>query len=231
MEQQDFIQKWISRFGSLWDNWEGNYPYEPHIPVIATVKYQNSEEYRILHPDKIRQPDTLAFDSITDNPHKRYFICHNSSTFEYRMYQGSHYSVNSVKCETISNLDAANYCNTINSTIKTDLTVMEVKGLFQIEYERLLRHQNDILMLQRMQDPSYDSRFNTRINYDEIYAFTWTGSVKISLFSMRNEFGETFALKDFVRNRSVSRNFHQTYKEVGYFPQASSFQNPFLIRK
>ena len=112
----------------------------------------------------------------------------------------------------------------MNSTIKTDLTVIEVKQLFQLEYERSLRHQDDIFMQQRKQDPSYNSKFNMEINYDEIFAFTWTGSVKNSLFSMRNEFGQTFSLKDFVRNRSGSRNFEETYSEVSQFPQASSFQ-------
>ena len=112
----------------------------------------------------------------------------------------------------------------MNSTIKTDLTVIEVKQLFQLDYERSLRHQDDILIQQRKQDPSYNVRYNMKINYDEIFAFTWTGSVKNSLFSMRNEFGQTFSLKDFVRNRSVSRNFDETYSEASDFPQASSFQ-------
>ena len=114
----------------------------------------------------------------------------------------------------------------MNSTIKTDLTVIEVKQLFQLDYERSLRHQDDILIQQRKQDPSYNVRYNMKINYDEIFAFTWTGSVKNSLFSMRNEFGQTFSLKDFVRNRSVSRNFEETYTEASDFPQALSFQNP-----
>ena len=87
MEQQDFKQKWISRFGSFWDVWEGNYPYQPDIPVIATVKYQNTADYSILHPEELRPPDTIVFESITDD-HQGYFICHNSSTFEYRTYQG-----------------------------------------------------------------------------------------------------------------------------------------------
>ena len=99
-----------------------------------------------------------------------------------------------------------------------------MKQLFQLEYERSLRHQDDILMQQRKQDPNYNVKFNMNINYDEIFAFTWTGSVKNSLFSMRNEFGQTFSLKDFVRNRSGSRNFEETYSEVSQFPQASSFQ-------
>ena len=117
----------------------------------------------------------------------------------------------------------------MNSTIKTDLTVIEVKQLFQVEYERSLRHQDDILMQQRKQDPSYNVRLNMKINYDEIFAFTWTGSVKNSLYSMRNEFGQTFSLKDFVRNRSVSRNFEETYTEASDFPRALSFQNPIFI--
>ena len=112
----------------------------------------------------------------------------------------------------------------MNSTIKTDLTVIEVKQLFHLDYERSLRHQDDILIQQRKQDPSYNVRYNMKINYDEIFAFTWTGSVKNSLFSMRNEFGETFSLKDFVRNRSVSRNFDEIYSEISCFPQDSSFQ-------
>ena len=87
MEQQDSIQKWISRFGSFWDVWEGHYPYQPFIPVIATVKYQNTKKNSILHPNELRQPDAIGFESITDDPY-RYFICHNSSTFEYRTYQG-----------------------------------------------------------------------------------------------------------------------------------------------
>ena len=117
----------------------------------------------------------------------------------------------------------------MNSTIKTDLTVIEVKQLLQTKYEMSLRHQDDILMLQRLQDPSYNLRFNININYDEIFAYTWTGSVKTSISSIRNEFGETFSLKAFVRNRSVSRNFDQTFSEVSNFPQASSFQNPIFI--
>jgi len=112
----------------------------------------------------------------------------------------------------------------MNSTIKTDLTVIEVKQLFQVEYERSLKHQDDILMQQRKQDPNYNVRFDTKMNYEEIFAYTWTGSVKNSLFSVRNEFGETLSLKDFVRNRSVSRNFDEIYSEVSCFPQDSSFQ-------
>ena len=115
----------------------------------------------------------------------------------------------------------------MNSTIKTDLTVIEVKQLLQTKYEMSLRHQDDILMFHRLQDPSYNLQFN--INYHEIFAYTWTGSVKTSISSIRNEFGETFSLKAFVRNRSVSRNFDQTFSEVSYFPQASSFQNPIFI--
>ena len=109
----------------------------------------------------------------------------------------------------------------MNSTIKTDLTVIEVKQLLQTKYEMSLRHQDDILMFHRLQDPSYNLQFN--INYHEIFAYTWTGSVKTSISSIRNEFGETFSLKAFVRNRSVSRNFDQTFSEVSNFPQASSF--------
>lgn len=115
----------------------------------------------------------------------------------------------------------------MNSTIKTDLTVIEVKQLLQTKYEMSLRHQDDILMFHRLQDPSYNLQFN--INYHEIFAYTWTGSVKTSISSIRNEFGETFSLKAFVRNRSVSRNFDQTFSEVSNFPQASSFQNPIFI--
>ena len=74
----------------------------------------------------------------------------------------------------------------MNSTIKTDLTVIEVKQLFQVEYERSLRHQDDILMQQRKHDPNYNVRFDTKINYEEIFAYTWTGSVKNSLFSIKN---------------------------------------------
>ena len=117
----------------------------------------------------------------------------------------------------------------MNSTIKTDLTVIEVKQLLQTKYEMSLRHQDDILMFHRLQDPSYNLRFNINMNYDEIFAYTWTGSVKTSISSIRNEFGETFSLKAFVRNRSVSRNFDQTFSEVSNFPQASSFQNPIFI--
>ena len=115
----------------------------------------------------------------------------------------------------------------MNSTIKTDLTVIEVKQLLQTKYEMSLRHQDDILMFHRLQDPSYNLQFN--INYHEIFAYTWTGSVKTSISSIRNEFGETFSLKAFVRNRSVSRNFDQTFSEVSNFPQASSFQNLIFI--
>ena len=117
----------------------------------------------------------------------------------------------------------------MNSTIKTDLTVIEVKQLLQTKYEMSLRHQDDILMFHKLQDPSYNLGFNMNINYDEIFAYTWTGSVKTSISSIRNEFGETFSLKAFVRNRSVSRNFDQTFSEVSNFPQASSFQNPIFI--
>ena len=96
IEQQDFIQKWISRFESFRDVWEGNYPYQPHIPVIATVKYQNTAENKILYPDKLRQPDTIGFESITDDHHS-YFICHNSSIFEYRTFQGNCYKAKCYK--------------------------------------------------------------------------------------------------------------------------------------
>ena len=88
MEQQDFIQKWISRFGAFWDVWEGNYPYQPFIPVIATVMYQNTAKQSILHLDELRPPDTISFESITDDT-KRHFICHNTSTFEYLTFQGN----------------------------------------------------------------------------------------------------------------------------------------------
>ena len=90
MEQPDFIQKWISRFGSLWDPMR--YPYEPHIPVIAIVMYQNTEKNSILNPEELRRPDTIDFHSITDNHSQRHFICHNSSTFEYRTFQGNHFN-------------------------------------------------------------------------------------------------------------------------------------------
>ena len=106
----------------------------------------------------------------------------------------------------------------MNSTIKTDLTVNEVEQLLKIENERLL---------------TQNQNFNIMV--DSTYVFTWTGSVKISVSSIRNEFGETFTLKDFIRNRSISRsdqaNFDETYSDANHFPQASSFQNPFLIRK
>jgi len=47
----------------------------------------------------------------------------------------------------------------MNSTIKTDLTVIEVEQLFRIEYERLLTQQNqnyifDYTHVLRGQDPS-----------------------------------------------------------------------------
>ena len=94
MEQQDFIQKWTSRFGSLWDFCEETYPYEPNIPVLAIVMYQDTEKNSVLHPKELRRPDTIAFDSITDNYFERYFFCHNSSTFEYRTFQGNYYNIN-----------------------------------------------------------------------------------------------------------------------------------------
>ena len=97
MEQPDFIQQWTSKFGFFWDRWEGNFPYEPFITVIATVTYTNTGKYSILPPDELRQPDTIAFDSITDNSVQRHFICHNSSTFEYRTFQGNHYKVSNVR--------------------------------------------------------------------------------------------------------------------------------------
>ena len=103
----------------------------------------------------------------------------------------------------------------MNSTIKTDLTVNEVEQLFKIEYERLL---------------TQNQNFNIMV--DSTYVFTWTGSVKISVSSIRNEFGETFTLKDFIRNRSISRsdqeNFDETFSDVSQFPQALSFQNLIL---
>ena len=105
----------------------------------------------------------------------------------------------------------------MNSTIKTDLTVFEVEQLLQIEYQRLLVQQNENLMLQRLQDPSYNSHY---ISYDYIYAYTWTGSVKISISSVRNELGESFSLEDFVRNRSVPSNFYETFLEASHFPSA-----------
>ena len=112
--------------------------------------------------------------------------------------------------------EATANCNTMNSTIKTDLTVNEVEQLLKIENERLL---------------TQNQNFNIMV--DSTYVFTWTGSVKISVSSIRNEFGETFTLKDFIRNRSISRsdqaNFDETYSDASHFPQASSFQN--LIRK
>ena len=220
MEQQDFIQKWTSRFGSLWDFCEETFPYEPNIPVIAIVMYQDTEKNSVLpvHPEELRRPDTIAFDSITGNYFERHFICHNSSTFEYRTFQGNYYNINfsielhyCIEYATIFYLEATANCKTMNSTIKTDLTFIEVEQLFKIEYERLLTQQNQ----------------NCRFDYTHV--FTRTGSVKISVSSIRNEFGEIFTLKDFGRNRSISRNFDQIYSEVSHFPQASSFQNQFLI--
>ena len=127
-------------------------------------------------------------------------------------------ALNSFLCEKNFYLEATANCNTMNSTIKTDLTAIEVEQLFQIEYERLL---------------TQNQNFNIMV--DSTHVFTWTGSVKISVSSIRNELGETFTLKDFIRNRSISRsdqqNFDQIYSDVSHFPQASSFQNPFLIRK
>ena len=116
MEQPDFIQKWISKYGFFWDIWERNFPQEPFSlgwiprdflricisriwlflgiqptfsPVIAAVTYLNTGKYSILPPDELRQPDTIVFDSITDDSFRRHFICHNSSTFQYRTFQGS----------------------------------------------------------------------------------------------------------------------------------------------
>ena len=89
MEQPDFIQKWTSKFGFFWDIWEGNFPYQPFIPVIATVGYKNTGKYSILPPDELRRPDTIIFDSITDNCFQRHFVCHNNSIFQYRTFQGS----------------------------------------------------------------------------------------------------------------------------------------------
>ena len=97
MEQPDFIQQWTSKFGFFWDRWEGNFPYEPFIPVIAAVTYQNTGNYSILPPDELRQPDNIFFGSITDNSFRRHFICHNSTTFKYRTFQGSHYRVSKVR--------------------------------------------------------------------------------------------------------------------------------------
>ena len=106
----------------------------------------------------------------------------------------------------------------MNSTMKTDLTVIEVEQLFKNEYKRKLRNQNENLILQRLEDPSYN--YKIAIKYREIYAYIWTGSIKTSANTVRNEYGETFALTDFVRNRSVSRNFDETYDEVNMFPSA-----------
>ena len=106
----------------------------------------------------------------------------------------------------------------MNSTIKTDLTAFEVEQLLQTEYQRLLAQQNENLMLQRLQDPSYNLHYE--LSYDYIYAFTWTGSVKISVSSVRNELGESFSLEDFVRNRSVPSNFYDTYLVASHFPSA-----------
>ena len=106
----------------------------------------------------------------------------------------------------------------MNSTIKTDLTVFEVEQLLQIEYQRLLTHENENLMLLQMEDPSYNVRYKASYNY--IDAHTWTGTLKISVSSVRNELGESFSLKDFVRNRSVSRNFYEIYLEASQFPPA-----------
>ena len=114
--------------------------------------------------------------------------------------------------------EATTKCNTMNSTIKTDLTVIEVEKIFKNEYKRMLRNQNENLILQRLEDPSYNHEI--AIKYREIYAYIWTGSIKTSANSVRNEYGETFALTDFVRNRSVSRNFDETYDEVNMFPSA-----------
>ena len=96
--------------------------------------------------------------------------------------------------------------------------MFEVEQLFQIVYQRLLTLQNENLMLLRLQDPSYNELY--MVSYDNIYAHIWTGSVKISVFSVKNEFGESFSLKDFVRNRSISSNFTETYLEVSQFPSA-----------
>ena len=97
MKKQDFIQKWISRFGSFWDNWEGSFPYQPHIPVIATVNYQNTWKHRNLHPEELCQPDTIAFESLSDTYIQRHFICHSSSKLEYGTFQGSHFKLQNLK--------------------------------------------------------------------------------------------------------------------------------------
>ena len=32
MKQTDFMGKWIDRFGSFWDNQQGEYPQQPYNP-------------------------------------------------------------------------------------------------------------------------------------------------------------------------------------------------------
>ena len=109
------------------------------------------------------------------------------------------------------------------------MTVIEVKQLFKIKYERSLRHQDDKLMLQRLQDPSYNSRFNMKINYDEMFACTWTGSVKTSISSIRNEFDETFFLKRSFEIGQSQEILSRPFQKLVIFLKLQVFKIRFLL--
>ena len=85
---------------------------------------------------------------------------------------------------------------------------MEVKQLLQQELKRLNPHDT-------IQGPNY--------------GYIWTGSVKSNISSVRNEFGETFMLQDFIRNRSRPEHFIDTYFEQELFPSVQ-FSKQFYNR-
>ena len=88
LEEPDFIQKWKNKFGSFWDNWENNFPYQPYIPVIATVGYRKIESITASQGD-LYTPFDVSFDSLSDMDVQKHFICHNSSSFKHGTYEGN----------------------------------------------------------------------------------------------------------------------------------------------
>ena len=90
LEEPDFIQKWKNKFGSFWDNWENNFPYQPYIPVIATVGYRKIESITASQGDlSLFSPFDVSFDSLSDMDVQKHFICHNSSSFKHGTYEGN----------------------------------------------------------------------------------------------------------------------------------------------
>ena len=83
-------------------------------------------------------------------------------------------------------------------------------------YERVMRQHNEQMELIRLYEPNYNH--DLAIEYDQTYAYIWTGSVRSNISMMRNEFDQTYTLEDFVRSRSMPQYFNDTFFEKSHFP-------------